>query len=203
MDIFTAFEIFSLVTGVAYLVLEILQKNAMWIVGILTAAAAVAVFAVKGLYASMALNVYYVVVSFIGLYQWRKDGASLKASGTEGDIHLRRISAFGLALSAAVLVAGTVVLFFVLQALGDPASWLDAGVTMLSALATWWLARSIPQQWLLWIVADLASTALCLTQGMYWMTALYAVYAAGAVYGWIHWKRSGSLVGEAAQQEKF
>ena len=194
MDIFTAFEIFSLVTGVAYLVLEILQKNFMWIVGILTAAAAVVVFAVKGLYASMALNVYYVVVSFIGLYQWRKDGAQLKESGVEGEIHLRKISASGLAISAAVLIAGTVALYFILQALGDPASWLDAGVTMLSALATWWLARSIPQQWLLWIVADLASTVLCLTQGMYWMTALYAVYAAGAAYGWFHWKRSGNLL---------
>lgn len=194
MDIFTAFEIFSLLTGVAYLVLEILQKNAMWIVGILTAAAAIVVFAVKGLYASMALNVYYVVVSIIGLYQWRKDGAKLKDSGAEGGIHLRKISASGLALSAAVLAGGTVALYFILQALGDPASWLDAGVTMLSALATWWLARSIPQQWLLWIVADIATTALCFTQGMYWMTALYLVYAAGAVYGWIHWKRSGNVI---------
>ena len=194
MDIFTAFEIFSLVTGVAYLVLEILQKNFMWIVGILTAAAAVVVFAMKGLYASMALNVYYVVVSFIGLYQWRKDGARMKDSGAEGEIHLRKISAAGLAISVAVLIAGTVALYFILNALGDPASWLDAGVAMLSALATWWLARSIPQQWLLWIVADVASTALCLTQGMYWMTALYAVYAAGAAYGWFHWRRSGKLI---------
>ena len=194
MDYFTAFEIFSLATGVAYLVLEILQKNAMWIVGILTAAAAVVVFALKGLYASMGLNVYYVVVSVIGLYQWRKDSGSLKASGAEGEIHLRKLSASTLALSAAVFIAGTVALFFILRALGDPASWLDAAVTVLSAVATWWLARSIPEQWLLWIVADIASTALCLSQGLYWMTALYAVYAAGAAYGWFHWKKSGNVI---------
>ena len=32
----SAIEIFAAVTGVAYVVLEILQKNAMWVVGILT-----------------------------------------------------------------------------------------------------------------------------------------------------------------------
>jgi len=192
MDILKAFEIFAFVTGVAYLVLEVLQKNVMWIVGILTAAAAVAVFAVKGLYASMGLNIYYVVVSFIGLYQWRRDRA--KVDTEKGDIHLRRISAGGLAASAAVLVAGTVALYFILRALGDPASWLDATVTMLSAIATLWLARSIPEQWLLWIVADITSAVLCLTQGMYWMTALYACYAAGAAYGWFYWRRHGSQI---------
>ena len=192
MDVLKAFEIFTFVTGVAYLVLEILHKNVMWIVGILTAAAAVAVFAVKGLYASMGLNVYYVVVSFIGLYQWRKDGAKIEAEA--GDIHLRRISAGGLAASAAVLVAGTVALFFILRTLGDPASWLDAAVAMLSAIATWWLTRSIPEQWLLWIVADITSAVLCITQGMHWMTALYAFYAAGAAYGWFYWRRHRSQI---------
>ena len=33
MTLVEAIEIFALVTGVAYVVLEILQKNAMWVVG--------------------------------------------------------------------------------------------------------------------------------------------------------------------------
>ena len=50
-------EIFTLVTGLVYLALEISQKNAMWIVGTVTSAAAVYMFAANGLYASMALNI--------------------------------------------------------------------------------------------------------------------------------------------------
>ena len=85
-------------------------------------------------------------------------------------------------------------IYFILSALGDPASWLDAGVTVLSAVATWWLAKSIPQQWILWIVADFSSAYLCFSQGMNWMTVLYVFYALSAIYGYYHWKKQGRYV---------
>lgn len=36
MDLIQAIEIFAFVTGLAYIVLEIFQKNAMWVLGIAT-----------------------------------------------------------------------------------------------------------------------------------------------------------------------
>ena len=51
-------EIFTLVTGVIYIILEIRQKNFMWVVGIATSIAAMWVFFRQGLYASFALNTY-------------------------------------------------------------------------------------------------------------------------------------------------
>ena len=60
-------EIFTLVTGVIYVILEIRQKNFMWVVGIATSLAAMWVFFNQGLYASFGLNTYYLVTSFIGL----------------------------------------------------------------------------------------------------------------------------------------
>ena len=73
----------------------------------------------------------------------------------------------------------------------NPMSYLDSAVAVLSAVATWWLVRSYLQQWWLWIVADTMSAALCASQQMWWMTALYAAYALSAIYGYIHWKRNG------------
>lgn len=196
MALMKIFEIFSLVTGIIYLVLEIRQRNFMWVVGILTAAASVAVFAGQGLYASMVLNVYYVAVSVKGLYDWRHDGAAMDAAG-EGkeSLHLRRLSAGGLSVSVVATVAGTAVLYFILRKIGDPSSLLDAAVTVLSAVATWWLSRSIPQQWLLWVVADSLSAWLCLSQGMPWMAVLYTAYALSAVYGFYHWNKNGKYIG--------
>ena len=46
-------EIFTLVTGILYIILEIRQKNSMWVVGIVTGLAAMVVFFIQGLYASM------------------------------------------------------------------------------------------------------------------------------------------------------
>ena len=164
MDILQAIEIFAFVTGVAYLLLEIGQKNAMWVIGILTGAACAYSFAVQHLWASMGLNIYYVFVSVWGLVQWRRDSRMLateqQSNGQSADIHLRHLP-------------------------------MDAIVAVLSAIGTWWLAKSYPQQWLIWILADTLSTVLCLSVGMYWMALLYLAYTASAVYGYFHWNRKG------------
>lgn len=207
-------EIFTLVTGVIYIILEIRQKNLMWLVGVLTSVAAMWVFFRQGLYASFALNTYYLVTAFIGLWQWSRDKKRLVAEMApaarptdtevkpEGDrIHLNKLTAKTVAVSAVVMVLGTFGLVELMQWLNsagilqeNPMSYLDSAATILSAIATWWLVRSYIQQWWLWIAADLMSTILCASQGMWWMTALYAAYTLSAVYGWAHWKRNGRYI---------
>ena len=98
------------------------------------------------------------------------------------------------AVSAVLTVVGIFALSWVMELLENPMSVLDASVAVLSAVATWWLVKAYIQQWWIWIVADLLSTVLCATQGMWWMTALYAAYAISAVYGYIHWKRNGTYI---------
>ena len=189
-QIIQAIEVFAMVTGVVYLVLEILQKNSMWVVGILTSTACAFEFAITHVWASMGLNIYYVVMSVIGLLQWRK---ASEAVG-EGEIHLSRLPRAVALWSAALFVLGSLVLMQVLRAAGDPAPRLDAVAVTLSVIATWWLAQSYLQQWLLWIVADIFTTTICLVTGQYWMAVLYTAYIASAVYGYFHWKRKGKYV---------
>ena len=191
-------EIFTLVTGVIYIILEIRQKNFMWVVGIFTSLAAMLVFFRQGLYASFGLNTYYLITAFIGLWQWGRDKKKISAETTasSGDdvIHLNRLSMKTVLISAAVSVAGTFALAWVMELLKNPMSYLDASVAVLSAVATWWLVRSYIAQWWIWILADAMSTILCATQGMWWMTALYAAYALSAIYGYIHWKKHGVYI---------
>lgn len=189
-QVIQAIEIFALVTGIVYVVLEILQKNAMWVIGILTGAACAFEFAVTHVWASMGLNLYYVAMSVVGLLQWRKASGQVE----EGDIHLRKVSLKAGILSAVLFTAGTAVMIPVLKATGDPAPFLDAVAVMLSVVGTWWLAQSYLEQWLIWIVADVLTTTLCLTTGQYWMAVLYLVYIGSAVYGYIHWKSRGKYV---------
>lgn len=191
MNWMEAIEVFALVTGVVYLVLEILQKNAMWVVGILTGTACAISFAYQQVWASMALNIYYVAMSVVGLVQWRKAGGKVE----QGAIHLSTLSRKTALLSAALFVVGSVVAIQVLRAAGDSVPQLDGIATVLSVIATWWLAQSYLQQWLLWIVADILTTVLCLMTGQYWMALLYGAYVLSAVYGYFHWKKNGVIVG--------
>ena len=192
-------EIFTLVTGVIYIILEIRQKNFMWVVGVFTSLAAMWVFFRQGLYASFALNTYYLITAFIGLWQWRKDKGTIEDSSK---IHLNELTWKTVAFSAAFFICGTIGLaegMEYMSALGfkeNPMSLLDASVAILSAVATWWLVKAYLQQWWLWVVADTMSAILCASQGMWWMTALYAAYALSAVYGYIHWKKHGRYISD-------
>ena len=191
-------EIFTLITGVIYIILEIRQKNFMWVVGVFTSLAAMWVFFRQGLYASFGLNTYYLITAFIGLWQWGRDKKKLMSSSTDEPshdvIHLNRLSLKTVVVSSVVAVVGTFALAWLMQMLENPMSYLDAAVAVLSAVATWWLVRSYIAQWWLWILADTLSTILCATQGMWWMTALYAAYTLSAVYGYIHWKKNGTYI---------
>ena len=179
-----------MVTGILYVVLEILQRNSMWVVGILTAAACAFSFGVQHVWASMGLNIYYLAMSVVGLIQWRK--ADAQAGGDE--IHLRVLPGNVGVWSAVLFFVGSLVLIQVLRAAGDPEPRLDGVAAALSVVATWWLAQSYLQQWLLWIVADVLSTILCITTGQYWMAFLYLAYAGSAVYGYFHWKKRGKYL---------
>ncbi len=212
--------IFTLVTGVMFLILEIRQSNWMWAFQLLSAAAAMVSFFTEGLYASAALNLYYVAMAFVGFVQWRRDdrlkdssaapemtrgnaemtsgGLKVTADNVENvaEIHLRHLSLKTALVSAIILVAGTAALYFILRELDDPKSVGDAGATVLSCIATWWLAKSYPQQWVLWIFADAFSAWICHTQGMPAMSLLYIIYALSAIYGYIHWTRKGKYIDE-------
>ena len=93
-----------------------------------------------------------------------------------------------------VVSAGTFGLAYLMELLENPMSYLDSAVAVLSAVATWWLVRCYIQQWWLWIAADTVSTILCASQGLWWMTALYAAYTISAVIGYMHWKRHGRYI---------
>ena len=192
-------EIFTLITGIIYIVLEIRQKNAMWVVGMVTSIAAMAVFFREGLYASFALNTYYLITAAIGLVQWSRD--KQKLAEEEGQtIHLNILTGRTVIVSAVAAVIGTIALSWGMELMAEagfkenPMSVLDASVAILSAIATWWLVKAYIQQWWLWIAANSMSVILCATQGMWWMTLLYAAYVAAAVIGLKHWKKYGTTI---------
>ncbi len=190
----TLMQIFTLVTGVIYIVLEIRQKNLMWAVGVLTAAAAMWVFFRQGLYASFGLNVYYFAVSFWGLWQWRRTKRRVRknlSSVRDDEICLNRLTLPVLAVSAVAAVLGTAALAVVMERFENPVSYMDSAVAVLSAIATWWLGRAYLEQWYIWIVADCVLTVMCAMQGLWWMSGLYLIYTAAAAYGLVHWKKYG------------
>ncbi len=189
--IFSFLETFALFAGLVYVLLQVKQSIWMWPVDILCCMATIAVFAHQHLWASMGLNIYYLVMGVVGISAWKKDEGQVQ----EGVLRLRRLSLRAALYSLAGFAFSCAVLFFALGAAGDSAVVPDAFIGASGVIGTVWLVKSYPQNWLVWIISDIVSTLLCYTQGLYPMAALYLVYTVVAVVGWIKWRRDGRYIG--------
>ncbi|MBK7626539.1 MAG: nicotinamide mononucleotide transporter [Bacteroidales bacterium] len=75
-------EVFGAITGIIYVFLEIRQNIWLWPVGIVTSAVYILVFFTSKFYADMSLQGYYLVISVVGWYWWRR--AKGEGHGAQG-----------------------------------------------------------------------------------------------------------------------
>lgn len=196
MDIVQIIEIIAFVLGIPYVVCEVLQKNDMWYFGMVTSTACAIQFFLESNWANMGLNIYYVVMAVWGLYQWKKDSLALNAEDKAAgeDIHLTHLSLKTGLWSLAIFIAGTALLIWLLEVLHDSNPILDALSTSLCVVAMFWLARSIPYHWILWIIGDIILVVMCSMAGKMWLTILYAAYVIASAYGLFRWFKRGKFV---------
>jgi nicotinamide mononucleotide transporter len=195
-------EVFGALTGIIYVFLEIKQNIWLWPVGIITSAVYIIVFFTSKFYADMSLQIYYLMISFIGWYWWMKGGRVLKNDPVDhfsegarlqgqGDVKLmvtRCKLKTGIIL-AIIFVILYFLLWFVLSRFTDsPVPEWDAFITSLSIIATWMLARKIYEHWFLWIAVNLASSVIFLTRGLFPTVILYLVYLVMSFAGLRVWR---------------
>ncbi len=85
-------EIFGAITGIIYVFLEIRQNIWLWPVGIVTSAVYIIVFFTSKFYADMSLQVYYLVISFVGWYWWIRGGRRQAAGGRRKEMEKVEVS---------------------------------------------------------------------------------------------------------------
>ncbi len=180
-------EILGTVFSLIYLYFSIKQNIWLWPLGLISSAIYVYVFLNAGIYADMALQVYYVVISFYGWYHWSR-GAKNKKGAT--NLPVRRTDE----LTAGYLLIITSVLFVVISQIllhytNSQIPYWDAFTTATSITATWMLAKKYIEHWLIWIVVDLVSSALYVYKNLYFTVFLYLVYTAMAIVGYLQWKK--------------
>ena len=169
-------EIFGALTGIIYVVLEILKRRTMWVVGIVSSLVYVYVFAHAGFYAMAGLNLYYVAISVYGLWRWKISPDICHVS--------KRTALFCLLATVLIFLLLTLLLGRFTNA---PMPCADALITSMSVVATWMLSRSFLEQWWVWIVANLLAVCVYLWQGLYPTALLYMAFSVAAVIGLKQW----------------
>jgi nicotinamide mononucleotide transporter len=180
-------ELFGVVTGILYVILEVRQNKLLWPLGLITSLAYVYIFFTGKFYADMGLQVYYVLISIYGWYFWSRGGAKAE-KGELSVTRINRMQFFMLLLAFGAAWAG---IYYVLDRHTDSTVPLgDSFTTALAIVATWMLTRKIIEMWFLWIIANVVSIGLYIYKGLYPTVMLYVVYAGMAVYGYFEWKKS-------------
>lgn len=177
-------ELFGFITGGACVALTVRRSVANFPVGIANSAFFLVLFASAQLWADSTLQVLYIVLGFIGWWQW--------LYGDRGRLPLQvRTASFGhLARCVVAVAAGTVVLYPILVSVHDSAPFLDALTTSLSLVAQWLLNGKWIQTWYFWIAADVIYVPLYFSRGLNLTAVVYMLFLALCVAGLRAWSRS-------------
>lgn len=177
-------------TGLAGVYLSIKEKALAWPFYILCYLLYAYLSFSAGLYAAMALNACFIPISLYGWRQWTRSQSPAAGADAPEELRISRLRGPALAWTIAIGVAGTLAIGTLLSRYTEgTAPFLDAFATTLSFLAQWMLGRKLLENWLAWIVADLAFVILWGSQGYWVAVAMFLVFTALAVMGYASWKK--------------
>lgn len=134
------------------------------------------------LYADMAINVYYTVMSIYGWVVWTRKG--------QGEDHLPVTynSKGENLLTVIFFFAAFLFWYYVLKhhTDSDVPVW-DSLTTAIFIVGMWLMAKKKVENWVAWIIGDLISIPLYFYKGLILASAQFLVFTALAVMGLVAW----------------
>ena len=178
-----AIEWIGLITGILYVILATYEKPLCWVFGIVSCACiAWKSFTDYKLMADVGLQVFYIVIGFIGLWNWMmaKEGVGHKLIVTS--IWKKHIM-----MICVILLASYPLSWLLVQYADAKYGYVDTLLTLLSVWATILLVRKDLHNWVYWIVVDAVYTWLYWRSEGYLFALLFLIYAVVSVWGWKKW----------------
>lgn len=175
-------EVAATALALAYVLLAIREQRLCFIAAIASACIYCWLFWQARLYMEALLQVFYVAVSGYGFYHWQSsDHMPLTVSRWSRRQHV---------LALIGISGTTVVLGWWLQRYTDAAlPWADSFTTSAALVTSWMVALKILENWLYWIVIDLASVIIFIDRELWLTASLFGLYALLSVAGYRQWRR--------------
>lgn len=189
-------ELLGFVTGAASVWLTVLARISNFPVGIANSAFFLVLFASARLFADSGLQVVYIVLGFVGWWQWLHGGPE------RSRLTVARSGWQLLACCVAFVVLATWWLTVLLEAAHDIAPLWDALTTAVSLAAQFLLNCKRIENWTFWIAADMVYVPLYVVKRLDLTAIVYVLFLALCVTGVRAWRRvlrSGSGVLPSAQ----
>jgi nicotinamide mononucleotide transporter len=178
-------EAAAVVFGIVSVYLSVRENIWSWPTAIVNVTLYIFVFRGARLYADMALQVVYIVISLYGWYEWLHGGAGkTELRVTRANARLGAVLvAIGLVSAAAL---GTILGRYTNAAL----PYLDSTTTATSLIAQWMMARKLLENWLVWVAVDVVYIGMFVYKSLYLTALLYAVFLVLSATGYVRWRKT-------------
>ena len=177
-------EILGVIIGFIYLWLEYKASIYLWLTSIIMPAIYLFVYFDAGLYADVAINIYYLIIGVYGWMSWRY-GISRKNGTEKYDLKISHTSRRQwLRLLIAYIVIHFAISFTLINFTDTDVPLFNGLTSALSIIGMWMLAKKLIEQWFVWFVVDILSAVLYFYKGLEPTALLYSVYAIVAILGY-------------------
>lgn len=177
-------EIIATITGLLGVWLTSRQHIACWPVALVSIVFSLFVFYSERLYQDAILQIFYLVMTLYGWYNWLyggKNHSRLEVSRMARSTLMAYLAGGGLAMAASG--------YWFAQNTDAILPYWDAISLVGGIIGTVWMARKWIEHWLLWIVIDAICTGIYFSRNLYFFTFQYAVFTLLAFYGWHAWNK--------------
>ena len=139
-----------------------------------------------GLYAEGSLNFYYTVMSIYGWILWAQRNQSTKGKKWQ----ITRSSSREWLIALIFFILAWVILYVVLKNYTDSnVPWGDSFASASAYTGMWLMARKKLENWIWWILTNIASIPLYFYKGAVFTSVQYIVFLILAVLGYITWRK--------------
>jgi nicotinamide mononucleotide transporter len=162
------------------------RKENIWVypTGIVNVLVYVYLCFYAGLYADMAINAFYFVMSVFGWYNWSRRDASLH------HVPITTLSLKQWLLYILIVIISFSVIYYVLSNFTDSTvPKFDSFTTSLFIVGMWLMAIKKIENWLLWILGDVLVIPMFAIKGLAFTSVQYIVFLVLAVMGYIEWRK--------------
>jgi len=138
-----------------------------------------------GLYADMAINAFYFVMSVFGWYTWTH-----MSTQTQDHLPISRLKTPAMLLCIALIAVFTVIIHYILtHYTNSTVPFWDSLTTSIFIIAMYLMALKKIENWLLWIIGDFFCIFLFYNKDLKLSALQYLVFFALAIAGYIEWSK--------------
>jgi len=181
----TLLEITGVALGLASTILLIRRHIGCWPTGILTVIALGIVFFEAKLYSAVLLQIAFLVLQIQGWITWAQKKRTDEEDG------LQRLTPFLITSIVTILFSVTVALGYAMKTYSDAAlPYWDAFCMVLYLIGQWLVIHKVVECWYFWGLANVITTFVYASQGLYFVALLHLAYIGISLSGLISWNKS-------------